>query len=228
MKKELGVTKRRRLFFDIESAGIYKITSPTNKVYIGQSWNIGNRWNSYSRLKCKAQPKIYNSLIKYGVENHLFELVHLLPNDVSQDVLNNYEIIYWELHKDCNIEMMNLREPTSRGKLSQESKQKMRDKKIGIPLSEKHRSNISKTNKGKSKPIGFGERISIAKKGFACSEDTKRKISKKLTGRVGTPISEKTKEILRNYHTGRKLSKESIDKRTATRKSNALLKNKTW
>ena len=221
-------TKRRRLYFDIEVSGIYKITSPTNKVYIGQSWNIGNRWNSYYKLRCKAQPKIYNSIIKHGIENHIFEVVHILPNDVSQDILNNYEIIYWELYKDCGIEMMNLREPTSRGRLSKESKQKMSDKRIGIVLSEKHKSNISKANKGKSKPIGFGEKISIAKKGFARSEDTKRKISKTLTGRVGIPISEKHKEILRNYNLGKKLSKESIDKRTATRKSNRLLKNKIY
>ena len=41
--------------------GIYKITSPTNKVYIGQSYNINKRVNHYSNLLCKGQPKLFQS-----------------------------------------------------------------------------------------------------------------------------------------------------------------------
>ena len=50
------------------------ITSPLNKIYIGQSINIENRWKQYKRLGCKKQIKLYNSFIKYGVENHTFEI----------------------------------------------------------------------------------------------------------------------------------------------------------
>ena len=47
--------------------GIYKITSPTNKIYIGQSTNIENRWNDYYKMiRCKRQTRLYNSLKKYG------------------------------------------------------------------------------------------------------------------------------------------------------------------
>lgn len=55
--------------------GIYKITSPSEKVYIGQAINIGKRKESYIKLKCKGQPKLYNSLVKYGFSNHIFEVV---------------------------------------------------------------------------------------------------------------------------------------------------------
>ena len=208
--------------------GIYKITSPTNKVYIGQSWNIENRWKSYNRLKCKMQPKIYNSLFKHGVKNHTFEILHNLPNDIDQKILNNYEIYYWELYKNCNIEMLNLREPTSRGKFSKETIQKMIDCKINKPLSNTHKFNISIANKGKSKPIGFGDKISIAKKGYRCSEETKIKISKTLTGKPGSKHTKESKLKLSIANIGRKLSKESIAKREKTRRLNALLKNKTW
>ena len=47
--------------------GIYKITSPNNKVYIGQSVDIEKRLKRYKNLNCKKQSKIYNSLNKYGV-----------------------------------------------------------------------------------------------------------------------------------------------------------------
>ena len=57
--------------------GIYKITSPSGKVYIGLSKNIEARWRGYS-IKKKTMPqqrKLYYSFKKYGVENHKFEVL---------------------------------------------------------------------------------------------------------------------------------------------------------
>ena len=39
--------------------GIYKITSPTNRVYIGQSVNIKKRFRSYIHKLGKRQPIIF-------------------------------------------------------------------------------------------------------------------------------------------------------------------------
>lgn len=58
-----------------KNCGIYKITSPVGKVYIGQSSDIKNRFKVYQRLSCKQQVKLYNSLKKYGVENHQFDII---------------------------------------------------------------------------------------------------------------------------------------------------------
>lgn len=55
--------------------GVYKITNPTGKVYVGSSKEVETRFKNYKRLKCKSQPKLYNSLVKYGVDNHTFELI---------------------------------------------------------------------------------------------------------------------------------------------------------
>lgn len=55
--------------------GIYKITSPSKKIYIGQSVNIQKRFYTYSLLHCKKQPFLFNSLKKHGVENHVFEVI---------------------------------------------------------------------------------------------------------------------------------------------------------
>jgi group I intron endonuclease len=57
--------------------GIYKITSPTDKIYVGQSLNINRRFNTYKsniELLIK-QPKLYNSIKKHGWENHTFEVI---------------------------------------------------------------------------------------------------------------------------------------------------------
>ena len=47
-----------------KNIGIYKITNPKGKVYIGQSININKRWNAYRNLKLKSQTKLLNSLKK--------------------------------------------------------------------------------------------------------------------------------------------------------------------
>lgn len=57
------------------SCGIYKLTSPSGKSYVGQSIKIESRFLDYKRLKCKDQPKIYNALKKYGPNNFQFEIL---------------------------------------------------------------------------------------------------------------------------------------------------------
>lgn len=105
--------------------GIYKVESPTGAVNIGQSWNIKDREGSYRRLECKGQRILYNSLLKHGWNKHKFELIHELPSDIGQEILDNYEIFYWQQYKDCGFKMMNIKEPGRGGKHSVETKKKL-------------------------------------------------------------------------------------------------------
>ena len=75
--------------------GIYKITSPIGKIYIGQAININERWNDYKCLDCKAQRYIYNSLKKYGVDNHKFEIIHDLEKKERSkaEIINELNIL---------------------------------------------------------------------------------------------------------------------------------------
>jgi len=66
--------------------GVYKITAPDGKCYIGKSTNIKSRWTSYKNLRCKAQPRIYDSLCQHGVENHIFEVLEKLETFDSTSV----------------------------------------------------------------------------------------------------------------------------------------------
>lgn len=110
--------------------GIYKITSPSNKVYIGQTWDSFKRFSNYKCLYCKNQTKLYNSLVKYGSNKHLIEIVYELPLDVSQEVMDVYESLYMEFYKNAGYELMNIRDSGSRGKHTEESKMKMRKPKV--------------------------------------------------------------------------------------------------
>lgn len=84
--------------------GIYKITSPTGKIYIGQSINIEKRKTTYKYKNCKGQIKLFNSIQKYGWNNHKFEILEIC--EVSE--LNNKERYYQDLYCSVGINGLNL------------------------------------------------------------------------------------------------------------------------
>jgi group I intron endonuclease len=85
--------------------GIYKITSPKNKIYIGQSVNIKKRFIQYKNLhkSIKAQSKLYRSFKKYGVENHKFEVLV----ECCKTQLHDLETYYQILHSVTNENGLN-------------------------------------------------------------------------------------------------------------------------
>jgi len=177
--------------------GIYKITSPNNRIYIGQSRNIKKRFYTYKAIKCFEQTKLFASLKKYGSETHKFEVIHELPNDISQDILNNYEIFYWQQHIDCGYKMLNLREPGSNGKLSDETK-----KKISKSLLGKVAGFLGKKHSEESKKIMSEKRKGENNNRFGKkhSEETKKKMSESTKGNkhnIGKKHSEETKAKIR-------------------------------
>lgn len=104
--------------------GIYKITNPKGKIYIGQAYNLNERQGEYRRLECKGQPKLYNSLAKYGFSAHIFEIVE----ECSKTELNLRER-YWQDHYNVigvnglNCILQNTNEKPK--KYSEETRQKM-------------------------------------------------------------------------------------------------------
>lgn len=58
-----------------KNCGIYKITSPTGRVYIGQSINIKRRFTDYrTRVNC-VQKALSKSFNKYSVNSHQFDII---------------------------------------------------------------------------------------------------------------------------------------------------------
>lgn len=98
--------------------GIYKITSPSGKIYIGQSTNIEKRISRYKTLSCKKQVKLYNSLKKYGWDLHLFEIIEI----VNDDKMLIERETSWKLHYDVlNVPSLCCRMDGLGGKMSAES-----------------------------------------------------------------------------------------------------------
>ena len=124
--------------------GIYKITSPSGKVYIGLSINIHQRWHIYKGLFCKSQPRIFRSLKKYGWGAHIFEIIHVC----TEDELSDLEIFYEELYDSTNPKTgLHSLKAGRHGKHTNESKENIRKALKGKPKSEDAVRNNTISNK---------------------------------------------------------------------------------
>lgn len=145
--------------------GIYKITSPSGRIYIRQSRNIKSRLSRYRNHDCKNQPALYNSILKYGFNNHKFEILEecILENlnfreryyqEFYNSVNNGLNCEYTKTEDKPKILSEARRQQISRihkGKItSEETKEKIRNNNhLGIKLSDEQRNNISLGMRGK-------------------------------------------------------------------------------
>lgn len=74
--------------------GIYKITNPKGRVYIGQAFDIYKRWSVYKRRGCSRQPRLYSSFNKYGIDKHKFEVVVECDKNELNELERYYQDIY--------------------------------------------------------------------------------------------------------------------------------------
>jgi group I intron endonuclease len=161
---------------------IYKITSPSGKVYIGQTHDWCKREKGYRRLKCLGQPHLYNSFLKYGYEQHISEIVEELNSNINQNILDEREVFWWKYYKDLGFEMLNLKYPGRAGKHSEESRLKMsnsnqyKNKKIPEELRQK----LIQGNIGRGKSKEEIEKIQKGRIGFVLSVEAREKIRQTL------------------------------------------------
>lgn len=101
---------------------IYKITNPKGKTYIGQTKNVYKRKQHYKRAHCKQQYMLYNSIIKYGWNNHIFEVIDKVPIEQADDKEIYYIDLYKSYHTDGGL---NLTRGGFRPKHTQETKDKL-------------------------------------------------------------------------------------------------------
>jgi group I intron endonuclease len=169
--------------------GIYKITSPTGKVYIGQAVDITGRKKKYSRLSCKKQPRLYNSLLKYGFSEHIFEVVE----ECEVEELNTRERYWQDFYNVLGNRGLNC-------KLTE-------TENISGHLSEETKRKIGQSNKGKQRTLQVREKLSRIKKGnipwnkgIKMTEECKDKISKSKKGKPskkkGSKLSEDIKKVM--------------------------------
>jgi group I intron endonuclease len=176
--------------------GIYKITSPSGKIYIGQSVNIKTRFRKYKYLNCKRQTYLYNSFQKHGVENHIFEIIE----ECTLEQLNEREIYWGTYYNVLDKNGLNLRLGDAKGKCSEEVKQKIGKGNKNKIMSEEARNNISKALKGRKVTW-----TTPGPKGYKYTDEQKQKMRKPRVNKWEREklVSESVvKEIREKYSTG--------------------------
>lgn len=134
--------------------GIYKITNPKGKIYIGCTVNYIRRKKEYTKLyNSKGQTKLYNLFMKYGIENHIFDIIE----ECSEEILSEREI-YWILYLNSIENGLNIRLGNRNGYLTSETK-----------------NNISKALKGRKNTWA---KKGGGSKGYKYTEEQKEKMRK--------------------------------------------------
>lgn len=195
--------------------GIYKITNPKGRVYIGQSTDVERRlFVDYRYIyRFKSQVRLYNSLMKYGYSAHIFEVVE----ECKVEELNNRER-YWQDFNNVVDSGLNCRLQAAEdksGRMSEETREKMslakkgkKSTRVGYTHSEETKKKISENVKGKA---GI-------RKGFKHSEEVKKKMSEKI-------VTEETRRRMSEAQKGKKLSEEHKEKIKAARRLREQKKN---
>lgn len=202
-------------------AGIYGLRCrTTDKWYIGQSWDIYDRWHrAYRLLQCKQQPKIYNALKKYGYNDFDVRIIEMCDSSTPQDVLDQKETS-WIRHFHSIENGYNLKEGGSRGKHGLASREKMRKSRQGKTMPRVVVEKIRKTMTGKKRSLEFGQKISRRQFGRTLAAATKHRIS---TARLCQRDSDETRNKKRLSHLGKELSAEH---RENIRKSREVFRKK--
>lgn len=174
---------------------IYKITSPDNKVYIGQTINLSNRKRKYKYGEYKGQLKLWNSCQKYKWEPlDTFEIIDECLCGENKFLINEREI-YWISYYDSYNNGLNCTiggEGNCGMVISEEVKEKLRIINTGKKHSQETKEKIGKYNKGKILTEETKNKIKKTKleNPYKHSEDMKKHISdcnkgnKKMYGKI--------------------------------------------
>lgn len=208
----------------MQMKGIYKITNPNGKIYIGLSTNIEKRWETYQyACNIKHQKLLYNSILKYGVNSHKFDILEI----VEDEKLLPIREIFWinELNSYRNGLNMTVGgdiPPVQRGPQSEEHRRKISIANIGKKHTEETKQKIREKRKLQTftteqirkradKLVGVPSKlknrkrpnISKALSGKTHTEEHKQKISEKIKKyKVECPHCNKIggKAIMMRFH----------------------------
>jgi len=190
--------------------GIYKVKSPTNKIYIGQSIDVKRRFNTYKWCKGKGQIRLNRSFEKYGVENHIFEIIEeceIEELNIKERYWQDYYNVIGENGLNCTLINTNDLPKI----VSEKTKLKMSEsgKKNNLDYTERGKK-ISKSLTGKKLSEDHKKQISISHLGLKQSEEhiynrfKNKKIKKVInvnTGQIWISSKECSKELNININT---------------------------
>jgi group I intron endonuclease len=169
---------------------IYKITSPSGRVYIGQTKNTKERWARYRDGECGNQYLLRRSLMKYGWINHKFEEIETITGTKTEC---NSKEMFWirtymsnrHRYRDGNgmnatdggNGILGLKHSDESKKLMGNATSKRPGYWAGKPMMQEVKDKIKATKKAR-----YEQGLAGPNKGKKMSQDTKDKIAKTKKG----------------------------------------------
>lgn len=165
-------------------SGIYKITTPSGKFYIGSSINIFKRWREHKwQLKTNRHhsPLLQKVWDKYK-DKLKFEVILIC---IPEHLLLYEQIAIDSLKPEYNI--CKIAGSTLGRKLTTEHKAKISAYSSKKKLSPEHIAALVASRKGKKSSVETREKIRQAKLGTKVSEEVKLKLREASAKRILTP-----------------------------------------
>ncbi len=100
--KEIAENAVIKEYYKKGISGIYKITNPIGKSYIGGSKNVDRRINNHKKSQM-INHKLQSSYEVFGVENHTFEVIEECPLLELSQKENYYQLLYNSVEDGLNI-----------------------------------------------------------------------------------------------------------------------------
>jgi group I intron endonuclease len=218
---------------------IYKLTSPENKVYIGLTTRslekrIRGHICDWSRGK-RSCPKLFDAFNKFPPSTWKIDIIYSTNN---KDILLKKEIEFIQLYNSVNVGYNTslggelgqygikvsdaTKEKIRQARLGKPRSQELRDLiskyKKGIKLSDEHKRKLSHSHLGKKYPnqkprkpvtLEIRNRISLKNRGQTRSSAVKEKMR---LAKLGTKQSFETIEKIRKYRIGQPVLQKTRDK----------------
>ena len=191
--------------------GIYKIINKiNNKIYIGQSINIEERFKQHKRsLNKYLKYPLYKAFKKYSIDNFEFIIIEIVNDSFLLDQREQYWLDHYQSYLPENGYNLSPSATSTKGySLTDKTKSLMSLVRKGKPSGHKGKKHtedsklkISLSSKGKLKSEEHRKNMSISRKGKKHSKESKEKMSKSKTGKNHT---EKTKNKISLIMTGKK------------------------
>lgn len=189
---------------------VYIHITPSNKIYVGITKNIKNRFRSSGDgyRNCKL---FYNAIKKYGWDNIRHEV---LFENLTKEQAEQKEIELIELyHSNNQIYGYNI---LKGGNISTNDSIERREK-ISKSLKEYNATHILEKEERAKK-------VSFAKKGVPLTEEHKKKLKENHKGFLGKTMSKEHKEKISKANSGRKFSKLHLQKISNAHKGKIISK----
>ena len=195
----------------MKNAGIYILTSPSGKQYIGKDTHLPKRINQHLSGKCRCRA-IQSAIRKYGRDTFT---VKVIPYPyISKQMLSIFEQSYIAEYNTYH-NGYNLTTGGDSPEMSFETRQKMSKSAKGKVRTAAHQAKLTKAIQGERHPM-FGRKGEASPRyGKKHTPETRKKMSQAAKGRK---LSAETKRKIGEAHKGKIFSEASRKKLSESQK----------